>query len=147
MQFEIITKNSKLTAELLNILQKEWPEAYGWLTDIIDDWSLTDLPRIVVATEKEEIIGCYSLVAEELVKDNHGYAPWLGVLFVREKYRGKHFSPELIKNACQHVKEMGYNSLYLATEHIGLYEKFGFAEIGLGIYLWGMPTKFYRKDV
>lgn len=42
---------------------------------------------------------------------------------------------------------MGYNNLYLATEHIGLYEKFGFEEIGLGLYLWGAPTKLYRKVI
>jgi len=147
LQFEIITKNSKLTGELLEILQKEWSEAYGWLTDVIDDWSISDFPQIVVATEKEEIIGYYSLVAKELVKDDHGYTPWLGTLFVREKYRGKHLCPVLIENACQHVKNMGYNNLYLATEHIGLYEKFGFEEIGLGMYLWDAPTKFYRKSL
>ena len=147
MQFEIITKNSKITTDLLDILQKEWLEAYGWLTDVIDDWSLTRFPQIVVMTEKKEIIGYYSLIAKELVKNNHGYTPWLGTLFIREKYRGKHYSSVLIENACQHVKKMGYENLYLATEHIGLYEKFGFEEIGLGLYLWGAPTKFYRKTL
>lgn len=147
MQFEIITKNSKLTTVLLNILQTEWPEAYGWLTDVIDDWSLIDFPQIVVATENEKIIGYYSLVAKELVKDNHGYTPWLGTLFVREKFRGKHYSHVLIEDACQRVKKMGYKNLYLATEHIGLYEKFRFEEIGLGLYLWGEPTKFYRRTI
>ena len=147
MQFEIITKNSKLTPKLLSILQKEWVEAYGWYTDVIDDCSLTDFPQIVVATENEEIMGSYSLVAKEIVKDNHNYTPWLGTLFVREKYRGNHYSPVLIENACQRVKKMGYNNLYLATNHIGLYEKFGFEEIGSGVYLWGALTKFYRKTI
>ena len=147
MQFKIITKNSKLTAELLEILQEEWPEAHGWLTDVIDDWSLTDFPQIIVATENEEIIGYYSLVAKELVKDTHCYTPWLGTLFIRKKYRGNHYSPILIENACKHVKKLGYNNLYLATEHIGLYEKFDFEEIGLGLYLWDAPTKFYRRTI
>lgn len=147
MQFEIITKDSELTDELLNILQKEWPEAYGWLTDVIDDWSISDFPQIVVMTENKEIIGYYSLVAKELVKDNHGYTPWLGTLFVRGKYRGKHFSPILIENACHRVKNMGYSNLFLATEHIRYYEKFGFEEIGLGMYLWNAPTKFYKKSL
>ena len=57
MHFEVITKDSKLTPELLNILQNEWPEAYGWLTDVMDGWSLTDFPQIVVPTENKEIIG------------------------------------------------------------------------------------------
>ncbi len=147
MQFKTITKTSKLTTQLLDILQTEWPEAYGWFIDVIDDWSLTDFPQIVAVTENEEIIGSYSLVAKELIKDNHNYTPWLGTLFVKEKYRGRHYSPLLIENACQRVQKMGYNHLYLATDHIGLYEKFGFEEIGLGLYLWGEPTKFYRKSI
>lgn len=147
MQFKTITKTSKLTTQLLDILQTEWPEAYGWFIDVIDDWSLTDFPQIVAVTENEEIIGSYSFVAKELVKDNHNYTPWLGTLFVKEKYRGRHYSPLLIENACQRVQKMGYNHLYLATDHIGLYEKFGFEEIGLGLYLWGESTKFYRKSI
>ena len=147
MKFEIITKNSKLTPELLNILQAEWSKAYGWLTDVIDDWSLTDFPQIVVATENNKIIGYYSLVTQELVKDNHGYTPWLGTLFIRKEYRNKHFSPILLEDACRHVKDMGYENLFLATEHIQFYEKFGFEEIGLGLYLWGAPTKFYKKTL
>ncbi|MBR1601384.1 MAG: hypothetical protein IJ677_07380 [Alphaproteobacteria bacterium] len=71
MQFKTITKTSKLTTQLLDILQTEWPEAYGWFIDVIDDWSFTDFPQIVALTENEEIIGSYSLVAKELVKDNH----------------------------------------------------------------------------
>ena len=145
MEFESITKNSLETEALLNILQKEWPEAYVWLTDVIDYWSKDALPQIVIATENGEIIGYYSLVEKELVKDNHDYTPWLGTLFVREKYRGKHYSPILIENVCSRVKNMGYENLYLATEHIGYYEKFGFKEIGLGLFQWGEPTKFYKK--
>ena len=53
MQFKTITKTSKLTTQLLDILQTEWPEAYGWFIDVIDDWSLTDFPQIVAVTENE----------------------------------------------------------------------------------------------
>lgn len=147
MQFKTITKNSKLTTGLLEILQKEWPEAHGWLVDVLDDWSLTGFPQIVVAMENKKIIGSYSLVAKEMIKDSHSYTPWLGTLFIREKYRGNHYSPILLENACQRVKKMGYDILYLATDHIGLYEKFGFEEIGLDLYLWGAPAKLYRKPI
>ena len=27
------------------------------------------------------------------------------------------------------------------------YKKFGFEEIGLGMYLWDAPTRFYRKSL
>ena len=147
MQFRIITKNSELTNELLGILQKEWPDAYVWLNDVIDEWSLTGFPQIVVAIKDKQIIGYYSLVAKELVKDNHDYTPWLGTLFIRKKYRNNHYSPILIEDACHRVKDMGYDNLYLATEHNGLYEKFGFEKIGLGVYLWNVPTKFYKKSL
>lgn len=147
MQFRVIVKESSETKTLLDILKEEWNEAFHWLTDVIDDWSVQNFPQIVVATENQEIIGYYSLVAQELIRDNHGYTPWLGTLFVRKKYRNSHYSPLLIEDACQRVKKMGYESLFLATEHIRYYEKFGFNEIGLELYDWGEPTKIYRKKL
>ena len=147
MEFTAITKKSEITKALLDILKNEWQEAYVWLADVIDKWSLTDLPQIIVATENKEIIGYYSLVAHELVKNDYGYTPWLGTLFIRKKHRGNKYSPILIEDACQRVKNMEYSSLFLATEHINYYEKFGFKQIGSGIYEWGTPTKFYRKTL
>ena len=107
MQFKTITKTSRWTQPLLALLKADWPDAYQWLTDVIDDWSLTCFPQIIVALENGAIVGYYSLVEKELVKDTCGYTPWLGTLFVAPKYRGRHYSPQLIEHACQHVKQMG----------------------------------------
>ncbi len=147
MQFKVITKKSKETNDLLNILKTEWGDAFQWLTDVIDVWSQRGFPQIVVALNDGEVIGHYSLVSHELVKDDHGYTPWLGTLFVRKKYRGHNYGSILLGNACRRVKNMGYNNLFLATQHIQYYEKFDFKEIGLGIYNWGEPTKFYQKEL
>lgn len=147
MQFKAIIKESAETKILLDILQEEWNEAFHWLTDVIDEWSMQDFPQIVVATDGKEIIGYYSLVVQELIRNNHGYTPWLGTLFVRKKYRNNHYSPILLEDACQRVKNMGYENLFLATEHIRYYEKFGFNEVRLELYNWGEPTKIYQKKL
>ena len=145
MHFKVITKNSKETKILLDILKDEWTDAFKWLTDVIDDWSVQKFPQIVIALENDDIIGYYSLAEKELIPDNHGYTPWLGTLFIRKKYRNLHYSPILIKDACTRVKDMGYDNLFLLSELIRYYEKFGFKEIGLEIYNWGVPTKVYQK--
>ena len=42
---------------------------------------------------------------------------------------------------------LGYNKVYLTTDHIQFYEKFGFREIGLDKFVTGRPTKIYEVDV
>lgn len=147
MHFKVITKSSKETKILLNIIEKEWIEAYKWLTDVIDEWSEQDLPQIVLAIENNDIIGYYSLIAQELIQNNHDYTPWLGTLFIQKKYRNRHYSPILLEDACKRVQNMGYDNLFLATEHTQYYEKFGFKQIGIELYNWGTPTKIYQKHL
>ena len=43
-----------------------------------------------------------------------------------EKYRGNRISGKLIEFANQYAKSIGFNNTYIPTEHIGLYEKFGY---------------------
>ena len=87
---------------------------------MIDYWLKDDLSQIVIATENGEIVGYYSLAEKELLKDNHDYTSWLGILFVREKHRGKHYIPILIENACPRVKNMGYEGLLLNADILSI---------------------------
>jgi len=40
--------------------------------------------------------------------------------------------------------EMGFDKVYLTSDHIQFYEKFGFIEVGLAKFTWGRPTKIYQ---
>ena len=147
MKFTPLLKKSSDTPHLLSILKREWPEAFKWLSDVIDEWTPNKLPQIVAAYDKAELVGYYSLVAKELIVDEVEYTPWLGTLFVIKKFRGRGYSPLIIENACHRVKKMGYSELFLATDLKQYYEKYGFEKVGCGNYYWGEQATFYKKNL
>ena len=55
--------------------------------------------------------------------------PWVSTIFVSEKYRGNRISGKLIEFANQYAKEIGFDKTYIPTEHIGLYEKYGYCYV------------------
>ena len=110
MKFQAITKNSENFMRLVNLIQEQWPSAVGWFRDIEYEWKTKGFPQIVVAIQDGEIVGEYSLVQHELLKDNFGFAPWIGTLFVAEKYRGQGYSKKLLINAFKKIQKCPSNS-------------------------------------
>ena len=52
--------------------------------------------------------------------------PWVSSIFVAEEYRGRRISEKLIEAANQYAKSLGFKETYIPSEHIGLYEKYGY---------------------
>ncbi|MCH5279048.1 MAG: GNAT family N-acetyltransferase [Christensenellaceae bacterium] len=72
-----------------------------------------------------EIIGMYQFTYSDLDIRPDIY-PWLANVFIREDYRGNGYMKLLIDSAKENAVKSGLTELYLFTEHIGLYEKYGF---------------------
>lgn len=52
--------------------------------------------------------------------------PWVSSIFVTEKSREHRISQRLVDFANAYAKECGFDRTYIPTEHIGLYEKYGY---------------------
>lgn len=103
------------------------------------------IPQSFVMLKGEEIIGFYQFIKNEPIK-NMELTPWIATLFIDEKYRGQRLSEKLISHGRRYAHKLGYNKVYISTDHIQLYEKMGFHEIGLDIDKWGSPTKLYEIE-
>lgn len=68
------------------------------------------------------------------------YRPFIGYVFVGEPYRGRRLSERLIRAAMAYAGGLGYPQVYICTDHIGLYEKYGFRKIGEAPAPWD-PAK------
>jgi len=103
------------------------------------------LPYTFLLLKNDEIIGFYQLIEQELVirKD---LSPWIAPLFIDKSERGRAFGALLLEHARKMAGKLGYKKVYLATDHILYYEKYGFREIGLDNFKWGRPTKIYEHD-
>ena len=69
--------------------------------------------------------------------------PWLAALIVEEEYRGNALGGVLLQHAKACAAQLGFDRLYLATDHIGYYEKYGFAYLVEGYHPWGESSRIY----
>ncbi|NLC44947.1 MAG: GNAT family N-acetyltransferase [Clostridiales bacterium] len=67
---------------------------------------------------------CYRLAGHDLL-------PWLCALYVEEPERGKYFGSKLLEHGRQEALKLGFNKVYLCTDHIGYYVKYGWSFFGL----------------
>lgn len=105
----------------------------------------SDIPRFYVAMEKEEIIGTYALLRNDL-NSRQDLCPWLACLFVKEEYRGKEIGSMLLQHGLKEAAKKDYNKLYLSTDLDGYYEKYGWKNSGVVYGVNGGHIKLYEKD-
>jgi N-acetylglutamate synthase-like GNAT family acetyltransferase len=81
--------------------------------------------------KEDEIISWSVLIINDFISRMDLY-PWLCALFVEEKYKGNVYSLLLIEKAMKDTRNVGFEYLFLRTNPIGFYEKYGFEYIAQG---------------
>ena len=61
-------------------------------------------------------------------------------MFVGEPYRGKRLSQILINFVLVYAKGLGFDKVYLVSDHINLYEKYGFIKVDKKPDPWNPDT-------
>lgn len=106
----------------------------------------TEWERILIAIEDNEIAGYCAVVKTDCIPDVP-YTPYISFMFVGEKFRGNRISQKLIIKAMVYAKELGYEKIYLISDHDNLYEKYGFSVIDKKIAFWGAEEKIYMQYI
>lgn len=73
--------------------------------------------------------------------------PWIGFVYTFPFYRGQHLMGALIERACELARLDDCDTLYVSTEEVGLYEKYGFTYWKDMSNVWGEMTRVYRLSV
>lgn len=73
--------------------------------------------------------------------------PWVGFVYTFPEYRGHHYAGKLLDWAECVAAVMGREAVYISTNHIGLYEKYGYEFFRCDKDVEGEPTRVYRKLV
>ena len=105
-----------------------------------------DWERVIVAFDNNEICG-YCTVAKTDCIPNLIYTPYIGYLFVDEECRGNRLSQKLIVYSMKYLKSIGFDKVYLVSDHENLYEKYGFKVIDRKISPWGSEEKIYIQEL
>ena len=70
------------------------------------------------------LIGFISLFKNDC-NERNDLTPWYATMYVKKEYRGKGYPKVLNNGILKDAKRLGYNKIYLKTELINYYEKFG----------------------
>ena len=71
--------------------------------------------------DDDKLIGFISLFKYD---DNYDHTPWYATMYVKEEYRGNHYSKILNDALIEEARKLGYEKIYLKSELINYYEKF-----------------------
>lgn len=88
------------------------------------------LPQTYILYNGKTPIGLYQYLHTDL-RNRPDVYPWLGRVYVTEKQRGKGYCRFMLESVKQTAKELGVDEIYLYTQYVGLYEKFGWTFEGL----------------
>jgi N-acetylglutamate synthase-like GNAT family acetyltransferase len=94
--------------------------------------------------EGNESIAGYCTLAQKDCIEGLPYTPYIGYVFVAETYRGRGLCGLLLNAAMEAARALGFEAVYLISDHDGLYEKYGFTVIDRRQAPWGSIEKIYN---
>lgn len=124
----------------------DWGAA-KFLADILEQNKFDELlggGDLFILADGDSLVSFCTLTKNDCIKDDSMF-PWIGFLFTAPEYRGHRYSGRVIDAACIQAVEQGYDRVYLATDHIDFYEKYGFTYLENRIDIYNEDSRIYYK--
>ena len=142
-----VDKGTETAEALLEFVKNfSWNEVKEHTIRVIKNWEFEEWETPFVAMSDEHIIGIVTIMKTDYYPLPEIY-PWISTLFVSEEYRGKRISKKLIDFANSYAKDLGFVKTYIPSEHIGLYEKYGYSYIKDIVNYGGDTDRLYAKEL
>lgn len=102
--------------------------------------------KLFLLVANDALVSFVTLSAQDCIDDPE-MTPWLGFLHTAAEYRGNRYGKLLIDYACNVASNNGYDKVYLATDYVGLYEKYGFKYVESRIDVYNEQRRIYVKEI
>lgn len=128
---KIINIKNKLNylKEYVKLCYLEWSDKDKPLVEYMD-YKIDNIKSgdkvisILGLVNEEELIGFISLFKYD-GDERKDLTPWYATMYVKKEYRGKGYSKLLNQAIIKEAKRLGYDKVYLKSDLINYYEKFG----------------------
>ncbi|MCU7358270.1 GNAT family N-acetyltransferase [Enterococcus dispar] len=145
MRFTWVKETAEWERAIPLIAQVPWP-AGAYLARQMENNKLRDWEDVLICWENEELVGFCALLRKDILKET-ALTPFISMVFVSEKYRGKRMSEKFVKKAEQKAYSLDFKSTFITTQHVGLYEKFGYHKIAEQIDIFNRCLSIYQKNL
>ncbi|HAA14049.1 MAG TPA: GNAT family N-acetyltransferase [Cytophagales bacterium] len=129
----------------IRYFQQSWPGTWPIIYEDCIRHAVTSrqpLPQWYLLQQDGEIIGGAGLITNDFISRMDLY-PWLCALFVDEAHRRNGYANLLMQRVQEDTKAAGFDRLYLSTEHVGYYERYGWEYLGQGYHPWKEESRIY----
>ena len=134
---------------LSEIEKSDWGAA-KYLHYLLKDNKLEELvgegARVLMLVNGTELVSFCTLAKLDDVQPTT-LTPWIGWVYTFPHYRGNRYSERLISHAESIAKQDGANAVHISTNHVGLYEKFGYEFLTEAKDVEGEDTRVYKKNL
>ncbi|MFS0605576.1 GNAT family N-acetyltransferase [Peribacillus frigoritolerans] len=149
MQIISVRERPEYKEKAIKYFQTKWANDNSMKVyeDCITHSITTDSPFPIwyLMEDSGEVMGCAGLISNDFISRMDLW-PWICALYIENSYRGKSLGKELLLRAKADAEKAGFNKVFLCTDHIGYYEKYGFTYIGDGYHPWGSSSRIYESN-
>lgn len=150
MKYVSIRENPAYAEKAICYFQEKWgsEETNLLYEDCITSCltSPSKLPQWYLLLKDETIVGCAGLIPNDFISRMDLY-PWLCGLYIEEEFRGNNYGEWLIEYVKTETKKLGFETLYLCTDHTSYYEKYQLDYVGVGYHPWGESSRIYQTKL
>jgi GNAT superfamily N-acetyltransferase len=129
------------------IARCDW-DAGQYLCELLKEDKLSELVgegvRVIMLTEGDELVSFCTLAAKDDVQPTE-LTPWIGWIYTFPRHRGSRRAGLILSHAEALAKADGHENIYISTNHVGLYEKYGYTFYKTMKDIGGDDTRVYVK--
>ena len=113
----------------------------GTFFDTLGGWG-----QLYLLMDGENLVSFLTLTGQDAVRDESLY-PWIGFVYTAPEYRGHRYAGVLLARAEDAAARQGYGRVYIASNEVGLYEKYGYRYQENRIDCWGSDQQIFYKEL
>lgn len=101
---------------------------------------------LLLLADGDRIVSFVTFTEKDCIDDKK-LTPWIGFAYTFPEYRGRRCVGKLIRRCEKIAAEKGFPKIYVCTDNVGLYEKYGFSYIENRVDIYGKDSRVYFKTV
>ena len=128
------------------IAQYEW-RAAKFLAQLLAEGTFHDTlgkSTLYLLVDGETLASFLTLAERDCIEAPE-YTPWIGFVHTAPEYRGRRCAGQLIDHAMGVAAQHGAQQVYICTDHVGLYEKYGFTYLENRVSIYGEDSRVYVR--
>ena len=147
IEIYLMTAEHTYWKEIISFAERCSWKAGPFLAKKMQKNEFNEWERVCVVCVNGKVAGFSTFTERDELSEQYDFTPFIGFVFVDERYRGKRLSELMIQSIISYAKELSYEKVYIMSGEIGLYEKYGFVKLGDYETIYGSVDQLFVQPI